>query len=347
MVDIRNKLPNMVGNIIQATDKNTAPLPKLAIIPVQLQGGADQRLADTLTQILSIHIIRSGKYTVYPRTKSLEQVIEEHKIQLSGITADSNVVGIGYGENPNLVLSVVARRLEDANMFNAAVINLFSGTQVVGRSVDYRDINDGIRAMERLSVDLTSTAAEISQRQQAEDKSQKEDEQRRLRNQQAAQKKAKKDAFWDEKSSYAKRNSFEYLSGYFEWGDDFIGGGGSILSTVHWSPISFLNIGFETRFGTSNEFSFYFSLSPMLGLTIPINENVIIFSDGILGLGYFGGIKGMIFDWMTPAFDIGILFWWGSSGDIFPGIDIKYRGTWYDGFYTNSIGFSIIFLRWN
>jgi TolB-like protein len=141
MLDIRNKLPNMVENIIQATQRNTGSLPKLAIVPVQLQGGVNQRDADTLTQILSIHLIRSGKYTVYPRTSSLEQVKEEYNMQ-SAFAAERNKISQGFGENPNLVLSVVARKLENVNMFNAVIIDLFTGEQVIGRSVDYRDIDE-------------------------------------------------------------------------------------------------------------------------------------------------------------------------------------------------------------
>jgi len=169
LTEIRGKLPNMASNIIQATQRNTATLPKLAIVPVQLHGDVDQSVADTLTQILAIHLIKSGKYSVYPRTKSLEQVMEEHITQLGNTVANSNIVGFGYGENPNLVLSVVARKLGDVNMFNAAIINLLTGAQVVGRSVDYRNINDGMNVMAKLAIDLTSTSAEMDQRQQEQD----------------------------------------------------------------------------------------------------------------------------------------------------------------------------------
>ncbi|WP_461255130.1 hypothetical protein [Treponema sp. R80B11-R83G3] len=166
--ELRGKLPGMAANIIQATQKNTASLPKLAIVPVQLQGGADQRVADTLAQLLAIHLIRSGKYAVFPRTQSLDQVFEEHNAQMSGHTADKNIIGIGYGENPDSVLTVAARRLGNSNMFNAAIINLETRVQVVGRTVDYQDINDGMRAMETLAVYLTSTSEQVSKRQNEE-----------------------------------------------------------------------------------------------------------------------------------------------------------------------------------
>jgi TolB-like protein len=341
MADIRRELPNMARNIIQATERNTASLPKLAIIPVQLQGGADQRLADTLTQILSIHIIRSGKYTVYPRTRSLEQVMEEHRIQFSGITDDSSIIGVGYGENPNLVLAVAARRLENINMFNAAIINLFTGAQVVGRYADYRDINDGIRAMETLSINLTSTSDEIDQREN-------EAEQQRLRDQQAAerqrlrdQQKAKREAYWAGKSRYATRNYYEMLSGYLQWGDDAFGGGGSMYaSAFNFSPFSFTSLGIESRLGFFD--GFYGSGAITVGLVYPFNERLKIFADYVLEMGYFGGLNGRYAGWATPGFDIGLSFF----EDELAGFSIKYRGTWYDGYYTHSVGIGWIWVEW-
>ena len=171
--DIRGKLPNMAANIIQTTRNNTAALPKLAIVPVELQGGADQRVADTLAQLLAVHLIRTGVYAVYPRTRSLEQVMNEHNTQLSGVTADASIVGVGYGDNPDMVLSVVARRLGNSNMFNAVIINLQTGTQVMGRSADYRDIDDGMRAMENLAIYLTGSSEQVSQRQQDDRRTQR------------------------------------------------------------------------------------------------------------------------------------------------------------------------------
>ena len=163
--DIPRRLSNMAKNIILATRNNTSRLPRLSIVPLQLQDGADQYIADTLAQILAINLIRSGKYSIYPRTRSLEQVRHEHNIQMRGHTGDTHVVGIGHGHNPELVLSVVARRLGNINMFNAEIINLFTGMgEGSGRSVEYQTINDGIRIMEVLATDLVSTADQVNRR---------------------------------------------------------------------------------------------------------------------------------------------------------------------------------------
>ena len=74
---------------------------------------------------------------------------------MSGITADEHMVDMGRGENPRFVLSVAARRLGSRNMFNASIINLESGTQLTGGSVNYDTLDDGIEAMERLTRELT------------------------------------------------------------------------------------------------------------------------------------------------------------------------------------------------
>jgi TolB-like protein len=172
--EFRDKMPSAVENIIKAMQANVAALPKLAIVPLQLQAGMDSRMADALSQLLAVHIIRSGAYTVYPRTKSLEQVMAEHKTQLSGEVADESIIGIGYGDNPDMVLSVAARSLDGTNMFNAMIINLETGAQVIGRSVDYKDINDGLRAMETLASDLVSTQEQVGQRLAEERKAEEE-----------------------------------------------------------------------------------------------------------------------------------------------------------------------------
>ncbi|MDR1215358.1 MAG: penicillin-binding protein activator LpoB [Treponema sp.] len=160
--DIQGKLPGMAQNIIKAMKIDASRLEKLAITPVQLGADTDAQVADMLAQILSINLIKSGKYAVYPRTATLEQAKAEYTNQRSGLTADENIVDIGKGENPRLALSVVARRWDNQNMFNAAIINLESGAQVIGESVDYQTLDDGISVMESLARKLTTTFLSVS-----------------------------------------------------------------------------------------------------------------------------------------------------------------------------------------
>ena len=147
------KIPAMAQNIVAATKRDTSKLPKLAATRVAVSGNDNS--GDVLAQILAIYLIRYGSYAVYPRTKSLEQVQTEWDNQLRGDTADNNIVRIGAGENPLFALSCVARRLGDQTMFNASIINLKSGAQETGTSVNYKTINDGMEIMQTLARDLS------------------------------------------------------------------------------------------------------------------------------------------------------------------------------------------------
>jgi hypothetical protein len=152
--EMPTKIPAMAQNIVAATKRDTSKLPKLAATRVAVSGNDNS--GDVLAQILAIYLIRYGSYAVYPRTKSLEQVQAEWDNQLSGDTADNNIVRIGAGENPLFALSCVARRLGDQTMFNASIINLKSGAQDTGASVNYKTINDGIEVMQTLARKLST-----------------------------------------------------------------------------------------------------------------------------------------------------------------------------------------------
>jgi uncharacterized repeat protein (TIGR02543 family) len=153
--DIQDKLPDMARNIIRTARAGSFGLEKLAVVPVEPDDGIDADVAGTLAQLLSINIIRSGRYAVYPRTAALEQAQEEYKTRLNGSTEDESMVDTGRGDTPALVLSAAVRRLDALNMFNASIISLESGVQRIEGSEGYNTLDDGIRAMEKLSRKLT------------------------------------------------------------------------------------------------------------------------------------------------------------------------------------------------
>jgi hypothetical protein len=179
--EIDGKLPAMARNIAEAVKKDTSKLPLLALPPVQLAEGADSREADALAQILAVHLIQSGAYAVYPRTKSLEQVLEEYGNQFNGDTADEYLPAIGKAGNPRLALSVTARRLGARAMFNAAVVNLETGIQEAGDSVNYQSLEDGLAIMEELALKLTGQDKAVEKRAAAKEAARKKEEARRKR----------------------------------------------------------------------------------------------------------------------------------------------------------------------
>jgi TolB-like protein len=161
--EIEGKLPEMARVITGALKMDTSSLPLLAVPPLQLAGGADSKEADMLAQILAVHLVQSGTYAVFPRTKSLEQVQEEYNNQFNGDTADEYLPRVGKGTNPRLVLSVTARRLGSLNKLNAAVINLETGVQEAGNSVDYQGIDDGMETMNMLALKLSGKKELVAQ----------------------------------------------------------------------------------------------------------------------------------------------------------------------------------------
>jgi hypothetical protein len=82
-------------------------------------------------------------------------VQEEYRNQAKGETAEEEAVGIGHGENPEYVLSGAGRSLGSENLFNASILDLKTGIQVRGSSVNYRSLDDGIGAMGELVEKLT------------------------------------------------------------------------------------------------------------------------------------------------------------------------------------------------
>lgn len=161
--DIQKQFPNMAKNIAQAAQRDVSSLPLLAVPPVVLEKGASSQDADTLAQILTIHLIQTGKYAVYPRTKNLEQVVQV-AADLGGNSsdaADEYLPRIGRGSNPRLVLSVIRR---GDNSFNASIINMETNTQEAGAAVEYQSLEDGIEVMEVLALRLTGRDAEADEK---------------------------------------------------------------------------------------------------------------------------------------------------------------------------------------
>jgi len=111
-----------------------------------------------------------------------------------------------------------------------------------------------------------------------------------------------------ERASNNRRNEFVFLSGSFQWdGENWMVIWFPLLAGFHWSPVPFTCIGFEPRIGLAGEAG-YLSLAPTLGLIIPFNKRVALFTDAVLDMGFFGKWNGLITDGITPGFDFGLKY---------------------------------------
>jgi TolB-like protein len=146
----------MAANLVKMLRNTKDGLDKLALLPVQFAGGANAQEGDALAQLLAIYLLRGGKYAVYPRTKTLEQVQSEYETQLSsGVTRVDEVVIAGKAVNPPYVLSVVSRKIGSGTRFNASIIELEEGLQINAGNEQYANLSDGINAMELLARELS------------------------------------------------------------------------------------------------------------------------------------------------------------------------------------------------
>ncbi|MDR0638831.1 MAG: hypothetical protein LBG27_08025 [Spirochaetaceae bacterium] len=95
--EIQGKLPGMAWRIATAVRTDSSQRSRLAVVPAALSGGVDAEAADTLARILAVQIIWTGAYAAYPRTASLDQILEEHANQMKKGAAEEHLSGIGRG----------------------------------------------------------------------------------------------------------------------------------------------------------------------------------------------------------------------------------------------------------
>jgi hypothetical protein len=171
----------------------------------------------------------------------------------------------------------------------------------------------------------------LTEREAAAKKAQKERE--------AAAKKARIRAWASTFANKAKRNEFEIMALYYSWIDDVWEFGMS----GYYSPYPFTTIGAEGKFhcfliegspGHESEFFAFGTFSPSVGIVFPLFGNTLIFANAMLTMGGFDGYEGILRDWMTPSFDVGLAISGKGEGSV----NIKYRTTLYDGFNYSAIG---------
>jgi formylglycine-generating enzyme required for sulfatase activity len=155
VVDI---LPAMAKRIGEAARQDTARrnLPRLAVLPFNvLSSGMNQGDAELLAQILATELANSGSYAVFPRTRAIEKVMEEHHIERSGMTDPESIRAIGAAVNAQYVLSANVRKLGADNYFSASILHIVEASQGQGAREKYRDVSDGLTLMPRMAQVLT------------------------------------------------------------------------------------------------------------------------------------------------------------------------------------------------
>ena len=144
--EVRPELPFMARSMAATAFRDTAGLPNLAVLPLNIAGiSVDE--AETLAMILAIEIGNAGGFTVLPRTSAIESALAEHGFGMLGFTTEEGRAALGRAFNAQYVLSAGASSLGAINMFTAQILNLRDGSQRAGASRDYRAITEGVDLM--------------------------------------------------------------------------------------------------------------------------------------------------------------------------------------------------------
>jgi len=156
IAEVRHFLPSMARSMVNATtERGTARLQSLAIVPFAHRAGVSAHDAETLAQILAIEILDTGSHIVLPRISSMQAALAEQDFQAEGLTADEGMASLGRAINADLVLSGEITGLGDVNMFMAQILRVADGSMLVGTNRDYRVITDGMDLMAEIAILLT------------------------------------------------------------------------------------------------------------------------------------------------------------------------------------------------
>jgi TolB-like protein len=185
-------MPDMAKRIAAAV-RDSSGLPRLAVLPFNvLSSGMDQGDAELLAQLLATELANSGAYAVFPRTKTIERVMEEHRIERSGMTDPESIKTIGEAVNAQYVLSANVRKLGSDNYFSASILHIVEASQGQGAREKYRTVNDGLTLMPRMAQTLIGKMLE--ENRIARERTQREAEAREAEERRAAQERARREA---------------------------------------------------------------------------------------------------------------------------------------------------------
>ncbi|MDR1901319.1 MAG: SUMF1/EgtB/PvdO family nonheme iron enzyme, partial [Treponema sp.] len=152
-------MPDMAKRIAEASRRDASRLPRLAVLPFNvLSSGMNQQDAELLAQLLATEIANSGRYAVFPRTKAIEKVMEEHHIERSGMTDAESIKAIGEAVNAQYVLSANVRMLGADNYFSASILHIVEASQGRGTREKYQNVNDGLKIMPKMAQTLSGGA---------------------------------------------------------------------------------------------------------------------------------------------------------------------------------------------
>jgi hypothetical protein len=156
--DIPRLLPDIAKSLVETIRKNNKNLPGLAVPSFTVPANVKANDAMVLAQILATEIANSGKYAVFPRNKSVDDVIKEIKdieVQRAGMTSDAKVMSTS--RKIEYILSSAVIFWDKTNRFVSQIVKIENGDIIESKNCEYQDISDGLskNLMAELASELT------------------------------------------------------------------------------------------------------------------------------------------------------------------------------------------------
>jgi len=160
--EIRGLLPDLSQRLVQASQKEYQNLPGLAVPSFTVPANVNANDAMVLAQILATEIVNLGRYAVFPRNNSVDDVIREHQFQRSGQT--SGAMALGTSRSIEFILSSSVMSLGRMNLFGAQILSIERGEMITGADREYQDISDGLskNLMREMAGELLRTSVSSS-----------------------------------------------------------------------------------------------------------------------------------------------------------------------------------------
>lgn len=164
IVQMREALPNLAKTLADMSRKKYQDLPGLAVPSFDVPSNVNANDAMVLAQILATEIVSLGKYAVFPRNNSVQDVLREHQFQRSGQT--SGAMALGTTKNIKYILSSAVMGLGSVNLFTSQILNIEGGDNINGTDKEYQSITQAIdpkkNLMKEIAGELLGTIAKTT-----------------------------------------------------------------------------------------------------------------------------------------------------------------------------------------
>jgi hypothetical protein len=154
--ELRTVLPGIATKFVNATKVDTSQTPSLAVVPFTLpEEDFDIHEAELLVQLLIIEITNSGKYTVFPRTRTIESTLASMTSSPAAILDMRSIKAVGRVTKAQYILvGNILRVREPSHLFLTHIFNSETGTIRAEGEIQYRTILDGMQLIPGITFNL-------------------------------------------------------------------------------------------------------------------------------------------------------------------------------------------------